>query len=286
MHASGRSRETRDTAVHEARKSLKKLRALLRLVRPALGEHTYRRENVAFRDAARPLTEVRDAKILVETLDRLVKQATGRGHARGFTAIRNDLVHRQHEVRRRVLDEEDAFAEVTSAVQEALARLDDWASVSDQWPSVAVGVEEVYHRAQEAFAAARQDATVESLHEWRKQTKYLRHQLELLRPLWPEVLEPLAAEADHLGERLGDDHDLALLRHEVTSRRRRLGDRKSCERLIELIDQRREELQDEARLLGRRLLLDPPKTFRRRLREFLKVWQKLPVAGETVAAAS
>src|SRR5262249_21269392 len=64
---------SRDEAVHEARKSFKKVCAVLRLVRPVIGEAVFRAENACFRDAARPLTEVRDAKILVETLDGLTE---------------------------------------------------------------------------------------------------------------------------------------------------------------------------------------------------------------------
>src|ERR1700690_4419144 len=69
------SRGQSDEAVHEARKCLKKVRAALRLVRDELGGPAYRRENFALRDAARPLTEVRDATMLVETLERLIKEA-------------------------------------------------------------------------------------------------------------------------------------------------------------------------------------------------------------------
>ncbi|HKN40971.1 MAG TPA: CHAD domain-containing protein [Acidimicrobiia bacterium] len=61
-----------DEAAHDARKRAKKLRALLRLVRPELGDDVYRRENRALRDAARRLSPVRDAWVLVETLDGLV----------------------------------------------------------------------------------------------------------------------------------------------------------------------------------------------------------------------
>ena len=39
--------------MHEARKDMKKLRALLRLARGELGGQTYERENARFRDAAR-----------------------------------------------------------------------------------------------------------------------------------------------------------------------------------------------------------------------------------------
>ena len=43
-------------AVHEARKDLKKLRSVLRLVRNDLGDAVYRSENVRFRDAGRMLS--------------------------------------------------------------------------------------------------------------------------------------------------------------------------------------------------------------------------------------
>src|SRR5262245_56233503 len=59
------------TAVHEARKSSKKVRALIRLVRDAIGEKRYRRANQTLRDAVRPLAPVRDAEVLVHTLDQL-----------------------------------------------------------------------------------------------------------------------------------------------------------------------------------------------------------------------
>jgi len=54
-----------------ARKSLKKARASLRLPRPALRDSDYRQENTSLRDAARPLSAARDAKVLPNTLRRL-----------------------------------------------------------------------------------------------------------------------------------------------------------------------------------------------------------------------
>src|SRR6516225_5475965 len=81
----------RDEVVHEVRKSLKKLRAVLRLVRPVIGEKSYRRENTCFRDAGRPLTEVRDARILVETLDKLVEHFKEHIAGKSFADIRKAL---------------------------------------------------------------------------------------------------------------------------------------------------------------------------------------------------
>src|SRR6185437_4230638 len=62
-----------DESVHEARKDLKRARATLRLLREALGNSTYKRENAAIRDAARPLSEVRDGRVLLDALRSLVK---------------------------------------------------------------------------------------------------------------------------------------------------------------------------------------------------------------------
>ena len=57
--------------MHEARKDMKKLRALLRLVRGELGDRVYAFENTCFRDTARELSGVRDADVMLATLGHL-----------------------------------------------------------------------------------------------------------------------------------------------------------------------------------------------------------------------
>ena len=65
------SGDVSDRDVHAIRKALKRVRAALRLLRPSLGSAAYRRENAVVRDVARPLTRMRDAAILPQTLRRL-----------------------------------------------------------------------------------------------------------------------------------------------------------------------------------------------------------------------
>ena len=108
---------SRDEAVHEARKSFKKVRALLRLVRPVIPAQHYRQENTACRDAARPLTEVRDAKVLIETLDQLAQHFADRIRGRSFASVREELLRHHRQVRKRVLEDAHAFTTVTTAVK-------------------------------------------------------------------------------------------------------------------------------------------------------------------------
>ena len=184
-------------------------------------------------------------------------------------------------MRKRVLDEQNAFAVVAEAVRQAHGRIKGWADVPNKWTAVGEGLEDVYRRAGDAHGDAIADPTVEKLHEWRKQAKYLFYQLEILRPIWPEQIEELAKEADRLGELLGDDHDLAVLRQMLTDDPGRFGDQGDREVLLALIDRRRAELEHEAMLLGRRFFQDSPADFARRLKSYCKTWRAQAVPEST-----
>ncbi|MCW3057232.1 MAG: domain containing protein, partial [Solirubrobacterales bacterium] len=67
-----------EKAVHEIRKALKRLRALVRLLRHELGEEAFARESAALRDAGRRLAGARDAEVLLDTLDSLLERHPGR----------------------------------------------------------------------------------------------------------------------------------------------------------------------------------------------------------------
>jgi CHAD domain-containing protein len=84
LRAIDSGRAPRGEAIHDARKRLKKARAALRLARAALPGDEYRRENDTLRDAARPLSEVRDAEVLIDTLDGLARRQ--RQHSGGPSA--------------------------------------------------------------------------------------------------------------------------------------------------------------------------------------------------------
>jgi hypothetical protein len=93
--------------------------------------------------------------------------------------------------------------------------------------------------------------------------KYLRHQFGLLRRVWPDMLEAMEDTADELGERLGTDHDLAVLRERVETAPSLAPTVR--EALLRRIDARREEHQREALALGRRLYAEKPSALRQRL---------------------
>jgi len=259
-----------DEVVHAARKRFKKLRAVMRLVRDSLGGKVYRRENTAFRDAGRPLSEVRDAHALVLALDKLGEGREQEVSPTTWSIVRQALQQREQEVNQEVLEGRGTLDEVLASLEDARQRIKGWPLVHDGFSVLRTGLKRAYRRGLRAFAFAGPEPTDEKLHECRKRVQDLRHHLDLLRPVRPGVLGELADQAHALSDRLGDDHDLAVLRHLLTTFPEPLGT--DGQALLPLIDRRREELRQEARAIGERVYRDSPRDFIRRVSAYWHLW--------------
>ena len=254
-HAIGELRGGADSgaeeAVHEVRKDVKKLRALLRMTRGELGDDTFRRENSCFRDAGRELSGVRDSDAMLETLRTLELPAGMERGLRGTIQAHRALGDRD--------GRDAAAADVVAMLREARERVNDWPLERDSFDALRDGLERTYRGGRRDFRAARTKPTVETLHEWRKRVKELWYHHTLLRALWPPVMQAVGDEAHELANRLGDDHDLAMLAEWVR-------EHPEVEpEFFAILDVRRSELQGEAMVIGRRLYSDKPSAYVRRL---------------------
>jgi CHAD domain-containing protein len=258
----GKSDSTREEAVHEARKDMKKLRALLRLVRGELGERVYSAENVSFRDIARELAGVRDADVMLATLtdlERRYGELPGAG-----SKLRPALV--AHRFRASAGSLKPASAIAAERLAAALGRVGDWTLETDGFEAFEDGVGRVYRQGRRAFRAARKQPSAEHMHEWRKRVKDLWYHLLLLQDSWKPVLSALADEAHELSDRLGDEHDLTVLREWAHRHTAELnGDDPVLRGFDVLLQSRRSELQEDAFEYGARLYADKPSVFVARL---------------------
>jgi CHAD domain-containing protein len=222
--------------VHEVRKALKRLRALARLAREELGPEVRRSENIAFRDAGRRLADARDAEVLLQTFDALVQDGAFAGLRRELHALA---------IRSAARDRSADITAVAETATQARERIESWPLTDDRDP-LRRGFKRIRRRARRAYRAAAAKPDDARLHELRKRTKDLRHAAEILGR------DKVARRAHKLGDRLGDDHDLATLldasrRHPAALTQQ---DRALFERLVQ---RRREALQRDALERARRL---------------------------------
>jgi len=262
-----------DAAVHEARKQFKQVRGVLRLIRQEMGRKRFDRENRAFRDAGRPLSEVRDAKVLIDTLEMLAEHFSRELAKGSFKELRAALRSRRTQVRQNVLGKRSAARAIAAEVRRARRRVEDWPLRHKGWKAIAAGLRRTYSKGRGAMKQAIRRASDESVHEWRKRSKDLRYELELLAPSWPQTVEPMAQLLHDLTDLLGQDHDLAVLREIAVDELRDRLPEEEVEMIQPLVTQRREELQKQAIELGERLFAEKPREFTRRLHEYWKVWR-------------
>jgi CHAD domain-containing protein len=256
--------ETSDDSVHDVRKRIKQIRGALRMVRDGLGEKTFKKENRAFRDAARPLSAARDAKVLVDALDGLIEHANGTIEGAKLAWLRRTLVEKRQATRKQALGRGRGIDGVVRALEQARMRVSEWPLADCDVKAVKRGVRNAYAKARRAMKRARKDDSDAALHEWRKRTKDVRYQFKLLIGICKRTAAPLEKQAHDLSDLLGEDHDLCVLADVVQREKRR--DRREVEFIEKLIARRRKELQRKAWEIGEKLFDERPRDFLKQLR--------------------
>ncbi len=258
--------------IHAARKDLKKLRALLRLLRGELGEGLYRAENDRYREAGRLLSPSRDAEVKVETLENLRERFPGRLAPADTSAWLDELrQERDRAVEAARAGDADSIRAALEVVEGGRSRIDAWPLQADSWKLVGPGIGRAYRRGRREMRRAAEDPSGANMHEWRKRAKDLWYHLRILYDARPAALGDSLDWADELADALGDHHDLTLLRDDLLRR-----DLPFVERpvLVAAIATRQEELASTAFDLGERLYAKKPKVFRRKMRRGWKKWRK------------
>lgn len=260
-------------AVHKARKAIKKERSLLRLARGTMTSSQRRRENAALRDAARALSATRDADVMLASVDALSERFAGQLPARTFNAIRKRL-----KARRGAGDQEALDRHALPELGAVRLRADDWRLRRGGWKALEPGLLRTYKRGRKGAKVARRSRRSEDLHDWRKRVKDLWYHERLLAPTCGPAVRGQAKELDRLSDLLGDDHDLAVLRQELTDEVSAVP--VDLDAVLKLIDHRRDELQTEALRIGERVYAESPKAFRQRLKRSWKAGRALARAAE------
>jgi CHAD domain-containing protein len=250
----GRDGGPRGEAVHEARKALKRLRALLRVSRDFLSDQRYRDENVILRNVGRELSGARDGQVLLDTLDDLAQRFADEVPNGAWSRLRAAV-----SAEAQVEANHDSHAGAAGDLSDMRAWVATWPLPQKDGPkSLAGGLERLYRRGRRALRAASAEPSTQNLHELRKRTKDLWHAAQLLRPASPKQMKKLGRRAHRLADLLGDDHDLAVLldRARVQPELLEPGE---LELLAALVGRRRERLQREALARAERLYRRKPR---------------------------
>jgi CHAD domain-containing protein len=224
-----------ESGIHEARKSLKRTRALLRLVRPGLGETQFRNSNGRLRDIARTLSAARDRDVVRAHLARLATAQPAAGKAKSSAAKSKQLTSTKGSALAKAAARLNAalaqaanthtsengagpsaptrnMAEALAEIEAVRGDLADIALHPSSFETIVAGLTKSHRSGCKALALALANPTEEeALHDLRKAAQAHWRQMILIQHAWPEVCLARAAAAKGVADLLGLDHDIALL---------------------------------------------------------------------------
>lgn len=247
-----------DKAVHEARKSVKRIRSAVRLVRDILGKE-YNKANGVLRDVGRQLSPLRDAQALIEIFDQLTAKYREELGDRSLISVRDGLVARKKELHRS-FQRQRMSGKIVKSLRELAAGIEKWDLDKTDFAAISKAFATTIRQNRNACHSAYTDAQPEGFHEWRKRVKDLRYHLELLRHAWPPVLDAYAQAAKDLEHRLGDDHNLVVLRDTILKSPDDFGKEEDISALLHIVDHHQQQLRAEAKSLAIPLYSEKPTT--------------------------
>jgi len=261
--ASESLRRNEGNAVHEARKSVKNVRAVVTLLQE-IKTDAFEKDTRRLSSAGQTLSVLRDADAVIATFDHLRAHFPKRLSESTYAIVRQQLVRsrarliRDPRVRRRLVH----VAQSLRAVRRSVKR----------WPVPSIPVSEGpallthgYRASRKAMKRAQTSPSPLALHRWRKRVKTLWYQLRVAHSLTPSLgLE--IRRLKQLETWLGELHDLFVLQTTMRDDTGLQRMRADVRTLVAMSSAVQTELQRKSFALGGRLLAARPKAFRQRLR--------------------
>jgi CHAD domain-containing protein len=247
-----------EDAIHEARKSVKKIRSVLRLLHDDLGSD-YPAQDRQLRTAAHCLSSLRDADATTETIRALhgryssvVTPSIARAVLRGLRGRKREALRRGgRQVRR-------AVAALRRSRMTIPKRIRDVA----RFPAVRAGLTRGYRRARTAMKPLGADSDATEFHAWRRRVKDHTYHVRLFEGIHASP-RARAQRLRQLEDWLGDDHNQAVLRGIILASPDRFGDARAIAVVLGCITKHQAWLRRRALRLGHRMFSVKPAEFER-----------------------
>jgi CHAD domain-containing protein len=252
--------------VHEFRKALKRLRALVRLASSALDGRSVRRRTRALGEIARLLSDHRDSAVMRDTVAKLTSESDV-DTAAALAPLHSELARVSAE--NGATFDAEAAAEARRLLLREVKKFSRMRLRGRGFQVLEGGLEKSYRRAREAINVAYAEPTDENFHSLRKAVQWHWRQMNLLSRAWPEEFAVRAAAAHELSQLIGDDHDLAVLIDAVEDADDVPSESKPA--ILAVCKQQQEVLRQAAEPRARRLFAEAPKAFVKRLSVYWKL---------------
>jgi CHAD domain-containing protein len=191
-----------EEAIHEYRKSVRRARAVIALLRPALGRKAAAGISRELRRAFAETGTLRDSDVLLGTLRRVEESDPARSEIE--TILGRESVQDSKKATRALEQGREILRPLPDALRVVLPE-------SFSMEDLDRGLTRSARRVQETLARSEETRTDADFHEWRKRVKELRYQVEMLASSGSVAIKKREKRLSDLAEDLGEATDLILL---------------------------------------------------------------------------
>lgn len=265
---------SRDRAedIHVVRTTIKRLRAILRMIRPVIGDAAFQRQNAPWKKAARRLGVARDLTVGGQWLERLSNAASSKSSLRAFSLVQDGYGKRLTPLPPRRRDQ--AMRAVAAILQASRLHFRRLHLEADDWAIIGPGLEKVYRHCHRRWKKAMAKGGDEAFHRWRIRVKNLQYELQTLLAVWPKRLARMLRQLKVLQDRIGSDHDLTVLRVTLQAEPDQFGGKTAVKIVLRDLQKRSRKLRRATRPLGARLFDEKPGDFIRGFEQHWTKWTK------------
>ena len=259
--------------VHNARRRLKIIRAIWRLVEDHLGKEEYKVRNRFYRDEARKLSALRDATAVLQTLDNLQSRYLGVKHKPAFKELRTVLDEERSQLVIKKKKEGAVLKKIARSLEGSKKKYLQFDIGEDYLGRLVSSFRNAYETGHKLYTTNSKMPSAAQIHEWRKQVKYLRHQLFVLQYAWRPLYLLLGEEFHKLSDLLGNYQNLTILKEKLEEHEKTLAPA-TTQKVLDLASRQQEVLLESALPLGLRLYAESPEAFGKRNGVYLRDWLK------------
>lgn len=254
--------------IHVVRVTIKRLRALLRLIRPVISETAFDREDARLSRAAHRFALARELDVARKTLANLPVSKDREHDAlaavlAGFSGTSEPPV-----------EIDQATNEIKLDLRQTRRDLHRLRVSGGEWKAIGPGLRDVYRECRKRMRSALARGDDEAFHKWRIRVKNLFYELETLQPVWPKRLAKMVADLRELQDEIGADHDLVVVKKSLLETPDAFGGAEVIERVVRPIDDRSRKLRRAVEPLAHAIFNQRPRRFVHKLGQHWRLWKK------------
>lgn len=195
-------------AIHNARTTIKKVRAIIELTAPCFSRGQRSDLTATLRDAASRIAPLRDSEVLLNTFDYLLEKTNEPSDH--CASLRDGLLDQARQCRS---NGSRQIPHVIRLLKRIHQNIPEWSLSKLTGQDLKRRIRRTYRRGRITLDHSATSGDEEEFHRWRKLVKLLWYQLRLTSRHWPNDAKHLMLEIGAIGESAGTERDLTLLNH-------------------------------------------------------------------------